>query len=48
MQHAGQTVDPSTGAVKDFHPVVNDSTPIGGVVTISTVTLAPVPTTAGN
>ncbi len=48
MQHAGQIVDPATHEVKDFHRVVNDSTPIGGVLTITSIAAAPVPTATGN
>ena len=48
MQHAGQMVDPSTGEVKDFHRAVNDSTPVGGVVTITSIAAAPVPSATGN
>lgn len=48
MQHAGQSVDPTTNAVIDFHRVVNDSTPIGGVLTITSIAPAPVPATTGN
>lgn len=48
MQLAGQMVDPTTGAVKSFHRVVNDSTPIGGVITNASISLAPVPSATGN
>ena len=48
MQHAGQIVDPSTGEVKDFHRAVNDATPIGGVLTITSIAAAPVPSATGN
>jgi hypothetical protein len=47
MQHAGQSVDPTSGAVNDFHRAVNDSTPIGGVLTITSIAVAPAPTASG-
>jgi len=41
MQHAGQQVNPQTSAVEDFHHVGQDSsTPIGGVLTISSIAVA--------
>ena len=47
MTQAGQMVDPATGAVKSFHRVVNDSTPIGGIITNASISLAPAPAASG-
>jgi hypothetical protein len=41
MRHAGQSVDPQSGEAKDFHHAGQDSTtPIGGVLTISSIAVA--------
>ncbi|MGA7784664.1 MAG: hypothetical protein WB997_08470 [Candidatus Acidiferrales bacterium] len=41
MQHAGQGVDPQSGQAVNFHHVGQDSsTPIGGVLTISSIAVA--------
>jgi len=41
MQRAGQGVDPQTGQAVVFHHVGQDSTtPIGGVLTISSIAVA--------
>ena len=48
MKHAGQMVDPVSGAVEDFHRAVNDSTPIGGILAITSIAAAPVPSASGN
>jgi hypothetical protein len=41
MQHAGQHVNPQTNVTEDFHRVGQDSTtPIGGVLTIASITVA--------
>jgi hypothetical protein len=46
MNHAGQMVDPNTMQVKDFHTVGQDSsTPVAGILTISSITGALPPTT---
>jgi hypothetical protein len=43
MKRAGQMVDPRTGEVKDFHRPVNSATPIAGVLTISSISIATPP-----
>jgi hypothetical protein len=41
MQHAGQHVNPQTNVTEDFHHVGQDSTtPVGGVLTITSITVA--------
>jgi hypothetical protein len=37
---AGQMVDPRTNEVKDFHRPVNSTTPVAGVLTISSIAAA--------
>jgi hypothetical protein len=42
MSHGAQTVDPNTNQVKDFHHAGQDSsTPVAGVLNISSMALAP-------
>jgi hypothetical protein len=42
MAHGAQAVDPNTNEVKDFHHVGQDSsTPVAGVLTITSVAVAP-------
>ena len=42
MQHGAQIVDPNTNEVKDFHHVGQDTaTPVAGLLTISSVAVAP-------
>jgi hypothetical protein len=42
MVHGAQAVDPNTNEVKDFHHIGQDSaTPVAGVLTISSVAVAP-------
>lgn len=42
MSHGAQTVDPNSNQVKDFHhPGQDSSTPVAGVLTIASMSLAP-------
>lgn len=42
MAHSAQTVDPNTNQVKNFHHLgQDDSTPIAGVLTITSLSVAP-------
>ncbi len=43
VRTAGQTEDPATGEVKDFHSLrARSSTPIAGILTIKSIAVAPV------
>jgi hypothetical protein len=41
VRTAGQMVDPRTSEVKEFHRPVQDSTPVAGVLTITSIAVAP-------
>jgi hypothetical protein len=46
-KRAGQMVDPQTSEVKDFHSLrARDSTPVAGILTISSIAVAPPPSAA--
>jgi hypothetical protein len=47
MSRAGQMVDPRSNEVKDFHRPVKDSTPVAGVLTVTSIALAPPPVPPG-